>query len=76
MTTTFIFIVIIAAGAIIAVQGIQIILKRINPKANFFETILLSALEVKDKDKIIQIIGRMRVVYGLFFVTLGIWALI
>lgn len=76
MTATFIFIIIITAGAIIATQGLQIIRGRIKPQANIFERVFLSALEVKDKDKIIQIIGRVGVVYGLFFTVLGIWALI
>ncbi|MBN1873722.1 MAG: hypothetical protein JXA33_05795 [Anaerolineae bacterium] len=76
MTVTGIAFVLIISGVIITVQGIQIQRGRYRPRANLLEQVLLSALALKKRMQEVHIIGRLRVVYGLFFVTLGIWVLL
>jgi len=76
MPETFIFIALITVGVIVALQGIQTMRGRYKPRANIVEHAFVSTLEIKDHKKITQIVGRLRVVYGLFFVILGIWALL
>ena len=73
--TTALLVALISAGVVIALQGFFIVKGRRVARAAFFERPLLEALALKDATRRALILGRLRVVYGLFLVMAGIWGL-
>lgn len=70
------FVAFISAGLVIAVQGLLI---RRNPeKARpfFIERRLFDVLDPKSSTERARILGRLRVIYGLFFISVGSWGLL
>ena len=73
MFGTTLLIGIVSAGVIIALQGFLIVRGRRRGQAAFFERPLLDALALKTPRQLSQVLGRLRIVYGLFLVAAGIW---
>jgi hypothetical protein len=65
----------VSAGIVIALQGLLILRGRRRPRAALFERPLLSALSLKEESQVVQVLGRLRIVYGLFLVVTAIWGL-
>ena len=68
-----IFIALISAGAITAIQGFLTLRGKRRAQVTFIERPLIDALAVKEEAQVTQVLGRLRVVYGLFLIAVGIW---
>ena len=75
MAKTYVFIVVITFGTIIAIQGIRLL--RGHEKTSIFppERILMSVFGGNDITIQLRVLGRIRVVIGVFHIAIGIWAL-
>jgi hypothetical protein len=75
MVETALFATLISAGIAIAVQGILI--RRHPQRAHpfFLERPLFNVLDLEDPEDVAKVLGRVRVVYGGFFILLGVWGL-
>jgi len=49
---------------------------RLTLRASFWERPFIALWETKDKTRVPKILGRMRIIYGVFFITLGFWSLL
>ncbi|TFG67650.1 MAG: hypothetical protein E4H27_08750 [Anaerolineales bacterium] len=75
MAKTFVFIVVITAGVLIALEGIRMLNKRSAPRAFAPEVMLMSVFGGKNKVNQLRVLGRLRVVMGIFLIVIGIWAM-
>lgn len=75
MGQTYIFVTFIVIGVSIIMYGLRTTQGRTQPKMVFFERPLLTALRIKDPHEMRRVLGRIRVVYGIFLVIIGIWGL-
>ena len=73
MGTNYLFILLIIVGVGIIIGGIQNTRGRRQPTMNIVERPLITALQLKDPNETRRVLGRIRVVYGIFFVIMGIW---
>jgi hypothetical protein len=73
--TTALLVALISAGTVIALQGYFVTKGRRKARVAFFERPLVEALALKDAARTAMILGRLRMVYGLFLVLAGIWGL-
>jgi hypothetical protein len=71
-----IFIALISAGVITGLQGIMTMRGKRNAHVTFIERPLIDALAPKDQSQEMQALGRLRLVYGLFLIVVGVWALV
>jgi len=76
MLATALFVALISAGIIIAIQGILIRRRPQRAHPIFLEAPLFEVLELDDPDEVAKTLGRLRVVYGFFFILLGLWGLL
>ncbi len=75
MFGTTLLIAIVSAGVVVALQGFLIVRGRRRGQAAFFERPLLDALALKTPKQVSQVLGRLRIVYGLFLVAAAVWGL-
>ena len=75
MAKTYVFIVVIAFGVLIAMQGVRLL--RSKRKANVLppERVLMSVFGGNNPENQLRVLGRIRVVIGIFLVVIGIWAM-
>jgi hypothetical protein len=73
--TTALLVGLVSAGIVLALQGYLILKGRRKGRAVFFERPLLEALALKDATRMALVLGRLRMVYGLFLVLVGVWGL-
>jgi hypothetical protein len=73
--TTALLVALVSAGIVLALQGYLILKGRRKGRAVFFERPLLEALGLKDATRMALVLGRLRMVYGLFLVLVGVWGL-
>jgi len=71
----FLLIALISAGAIVALQGLLTMRGRRPVRVTAIERPLINALALKDATQVAVVLGRLRLVYGLFFVVIGVWGL-
>ncbi len=76
MWADFISFLLIGLGAGLCLQGILALRGRLTLRASFWERPFIALWETKDKTRIPKILGRMRIIYGVFFITLGFWSLL
>jgi hypothetical protein len=74
--TTALLVALVASGMVIALQGYLIIRGKRQAQAAFFERPLLDVLALKEPARTAQILGRLRMVYGLFLILVGVWGLL
>ena len=70
-----ILIALISAGVITALQGLLTMQGKRRAHVSFIERPLIDALALKKESQVVQVLGRLRLVYGLFLVVVGIWGL-
>lgn len=75
MLTTAILAGLIAAGVMVALQGLLAMRGRRPVQPNIVERPLIEALALKNERQVTVVLGRLRLVYGLFLVVLGVWGL-
>jgi hypothetical protein len=75
LLTTALLVALVSAGAVIILQGFLIVKGRRRPRMAFFERPLVEAHGSADAARVAIILGRLRMVYGLFLVLVGIWGL-
>jgi hypothetical protein len=73
--TTAVLVVVIALGASVAVQGLLAIWGKRAARPNFFERPLIEALELKEPAEVSRVLGRIRLIYGIFLIATGAWAM-
>ncbi len=73
---TFVVVALISFGVVVIVQGVQALRGRHQPRGNIFERPFVSLMEPETQEELVRILGRLRVIYGLFFVVIGLWALL
>jgi hypothetical protein len=71
-----ILIALVSAGVITALQGVLTMRGRRHANVRFIERPLIDALALKKEAQVVQVLGRLRLVYGLFLTVVGIWGLI
>lgn len=75
MPSTFIFIVVIAGGVIIAIQGARLLKGKQKPTIWQPERVLISVFGIRNAEDQLRVLGRIRIIVGMFLVAIGIWAL-
>ena len=70
-----ILIALVSAGVITALQGLLTMRGRRRAHVTFIEGPLIDALALKKETQVVQVLGRLRLVYGLFLIVVGIWGL-
>ncbi len=70
-----IFGALIGLGVVTGIYGWGILKGRRLPKPMFFERPLLAVLALKGPREEALILGRLRLVYALFLIVLGVWGL-
>ena len=75
MTETYIFIVVITFGVIIVIQGARLIRRKGKTSVLPPERVLMSVFGGDDPEKQLHILGRVRIVIGIFLILIGMWAL-
>ncbi len=75
MAKTFIFIAVITSGILIAMQGMRVMRSRNKPSVLPPERVLMSVFAGHDIKNQMRVLGRLRVVIGIFLVVIGIWAM-
>jgi hypothetical protein len=75
MLTTAILAGLIAAGVMVALQGVLAMRGRRPVRPNIVERPLIEALALKNEHQVKVVLGRLRLVYGLFLIVLGVWGL-
>jgi hypothetical protein len=75
MVSTAILAGLVAAGVVVALQGLLSIRGRRQAHPNVVERPLIEALALKDERQVTLVLGRLRLVYGLFLIVLGVWGL-
>jgi hypothetical protein len=76
MFETALFVTLISAGVVIALQGVLIRRQSKRAHPTFLERPLFNVLDLKDPDEVAKILGRLRIFHGVFFVLLGLWGLL
>lgn len=71
----FLLIAFVSAGVVIALQGWLIIKGRRKARPLLFEKPLVDVLDLKKESDVLRVLGRLRLVYGVFLVVVGIWGL-
>ena len=71
----FILIAFISAGVITAVQGLLVMRGRRKARPLPFEKPFIEVLELKQPADVLRVLGRLRLIYGIFLVVVGIWGL-
>ncbi|MGC9349399.1 MAG: hypothetical protein ACP5JG_14770 [Anaerolineae bacterium] len=75
MLETAILLALVAAGAMTAFQGLLTVRGRRRAHPNILERPLIEALDLKEPDQINRVLGRLRLVYGLFLIAVGLWGM-
>jgi hypothetical protein len=75
MFETMLFVALISAGGVIVVQGILLRRRPQRARPIFLERPLFDVLDLQDPDEKAKILSRLRIVYGVFFIFLGLWGL-
>ncbi len=65
-----------AAGIVIVLQGILMRRRPQRAHPTFLERPLFNVLDLEDPEDVAEVLGRLRIIYGLFFILLGVWGLI
>lgn len=73
--TEVILIALVSAGVVTALQGVLIMRGKRRAQVTFIERPLIEALSLKKEAQVVQVLGRLRLVYGLFLIVVGIWGL-
>jgi hypothetical protein len=76
MAKTYVFIVFIAIGVLEAIQGLRLLRGKGQGSVLLPERMLLSAFGGNEPEKQMRILGRIRIIIGLFLIVVGIWALL
>ena len=76
MLDTALFVTLLVVGVLIALQGIWVRRRPERAQPVFLERPLLDVLDLEDPREMARVLGRLRVVYGLFFILLGLWGLL
>ena len=71
-----ILIALVSAGVITALQGVLTMRGKRHANVTFIERPLIDALALKNEAQVVRVLGRLRLVYGLFLIVVGIWGLI
>ena len=71
-----ILIALVSAGVITVLQGLLTMRGKRRAHVTFVERPLIDALALKSETEVEQVLGRLRLVYGLFLTVVGIWGLI
>jgi hypothetical protein len=71
-----ILIALISAGVITALQGLLTMRGKRHAHVTLIERPLIDVLALKEETQVVQVLGRLRLVYGLFLIVVGIWGLI
>jgi hypothetical protein len=71
-----VLIALISAGVITALRGLLTMRGKRRANVTFIERPLIDALALKKEAQVVQVLGRLRLVYGLFLTVVGIWGLI
>ena len=66
----------VSAGVVTALQGLLTMRGRRGAHVSFFERPLINALVLKQDTQVVPVLGRLRLVYGLFLTVVGIWGLV
>jgi len=72
----FVSLALIGLGFSLCVQSVLGLRGRLTLRASFWERPFIALWETKDKTRVPKILGRMRIIYGVFFITLGFWSLL
>lgn len=75
MAKTYVFVAIITFGVIIAVQGFRLLRKMGTVRVIPPERVLIELFGGSKPDEQLKVLGRIRIVLGVFLVVIGIWAL-
>lgn len=75
MWDSAVFGAIIGLGLVTGIYGWRILKGRRPPRAMFLERPLLRALALRNPREEALILGRLRLVYALFLIVLGVWGL-
>ena len=75
MVATAFLVALVSAGAVIALQGYLVTRGKRRPFVTLPERRLLEALPLKAETQKLQALGRLRVVYGIFLIVVGLWGL-
>ncbi len=70
-----VLIALVSAGVITALQGLLTMRGKIRANVTFIERPLIDALALKEEAQVVEVLGRLRLVYGLFLTVVGIWGL-
>lgn len=70
-----ILIALISGGVITTLQGLLTMRGKRRARVTLIERPLIDALALKKESQVVQVLGRLRLVYGLFLVVVGIWGL-
>ena len=70
-----ILIALVSAGVITALQGLLTMRGKRRAHVTFIERPLIDALALKKETQVVQVLGRLRLVYGLFLIVVDIWGL-
>ena len=70
------FVALISAGVVIILQGILVRRRPQRARPIFLERPLFDVLDLDDPTEVAKVLGRLRVVYGIFFILLGLWGLL
>jgi len=71
----FLLIALISAGVIVTLQGVLTMRGRRPARVTLLERPLIEALSLREATQVTQVLGRLRLVYGLFLVVIGVWGL-
>jgi len=71
-----ILIALVSAGVITALQGVLTMGGKRHANVTFIERPLIDALALKKEAQVVRVLGRLRLVYGLFLTVVGVWGLI
>lgn len=75
MFETALFAALTAAGVVIALQGVLMGRRPQWARLFFLERPLFNVLDLEDPEDIAKVLGRLRIIYGVFFILLGVWGL-
>ena len=71
-----ILIALVSAGVITALQGVLTMRGKRHANVTFIERPLIDALALNKEAQVVRVLGRLRLVYGLFLTVVGVWGLI
>lgn len=73
--TDAVLVVVIAAGVFVALQGLLAMRGRRPARPTVFEQPLIAALAPKKQAEVNRVLGRVRLILGIFLIVIGIWAM-